>query len=1130
MSMIYRLHEGGANTLNGWEASQAPTTSQIQEIPDPQGGQMYLEVNSIPSPFGRLEFVRSAFEEVVASKQLEGDTLYHKVVSDTLDVAQIFFDLERLRKQGLVEVIEWVRKSELETLLQASGGHRELGRALDKYLEQDAESFNFDKLESVYILNYIGSDRVNDILPLGAISPVSLFVPAPGRDKDVASKTVVFGNDRPFDKDLCPLHKRADREFIKWIYAISKSVPSFSRLFKCVYEYLELVRSHLDASLREEVLRMSDDALSQGDYLPAEVTFGNPIYLLPGLPLYVRSDDAHKLIEKHSDFVISTKSRDIVGKKPLVLPTGTFKYPLHYVSDKWNPANVVPEADVRPLSSRTLPDDGTEYPYLTASDFLEDNLIKIANEIDDEVAWTAEQKQDAVSSTEYGCEYSYLLPLKPLFFEYFTPEELVEERMLLFKRKQGNEVVVELKIPIRGGQPITYERKYRSGGSFDVSNYCVQDLDHIELFLAETSRESRTLLAYEKRSDKPQLRFYGGDGTRLEISEQASLEMNKEQALIYAYRGKASFVQIEQKVRDVQCSGLILLQSKAKARLGSLVYSVDLGTTNTCISYKEGDGVPKLLEWSKEEQLVRSLTLRNDRYEFLAKLDSEIFLPLKSDVKTKLPMRTVLRAPKFVEWGEQQRAFLFSSPSFIYHREEDVAVRKNGTPAQAECFTGLKWARTTEEMNRLRSYIESLCFALALHAESRGSGGADLKLLWHYPEALRGNALKELSSYWSKSAQRYFGDDVEPQRLLEAISPYYYHHHNSGAVGATISIDMGGGTVDCLFVSAGEHGALEPRYQTSYLYGGNALYGSLSNYQPLGNAFAHVMLEYLKNQSEKTPDYISSSILKQMEEEMHNAKAEEAVSLFFALPDRLRTDAKDDLKVDLSFETMMITEGLQEQLQIIPFLYLAALAYQLANQAKALGEPIPSNILFSGMGSKILGVVDDELLKQLFTYIFAQVYGRSAGNIKIICSKDPKVATTSGGIYYAEKAHAFVLKASVAITLETIEERGAITDTSVLTAQLRKQVQDFTLFFKKLVQELRLEKDWGLSRESLALVGQELPQGLDDQLQALWTQLRSEQGLSPEEPLEEVGDALFLRIISERLRYLGLRLIGKIKQ
>ena len=54
-----------------------------------------------------------------------------------------------------------------------SNGHLYLADALRKYMKSDSKTYNFDKLQNIYLLNYIdGPDELNII---GATSPATLF-------------------------------------------------------------------------------------------------------------------------------------------------------------------------------------------------------------------------------------------------------------------------------------------------------------------------------------------------------------------------------------------------------------------------------------------------------------------------------------------------------------------------------------------------------------------------------------------------------------------------------------------------------------------------------------------------------------------------------------------------------------------------------------------------------------------------------------------------------------------------------------------------------------------------------------------------------------------------------------------
>lgn len=102
MSKIFRLYKEGTATYEDWNNSPAfPYNSTSRDtIEDPDGASAQHEITSIPSPFARIDLVKTAFKEVCKQDkqtkkiELNGNTIFHKMVSDTLDVAEIFFNLD----------------------------------------------------------------------------------------------------------------------------------------------------------------------------------------------------------------------------------------------------------------------------------------------------------------------------------------------------------------------------------------------------------------------------------------------------------------------------------------------------------------------------------------------------------------------------------------------------------------------------------------------------------------------------------------------------------------------------------------------------------------------------------------------------------------------------------------------------------------------------------------------------------------------------------------------------------------------------------------------------------------------------------------------------------------------------
>ena len=206
MAHVFRLYTAGGNdNIEGWNDSNGYGTKAISSISDPEGGSCKREITSIPSPFARIDLMKNAFRQVVESKDLDNkETIYHKLVSDCLDVAEIFFNIEKLRDK--FDIITWNKESSLKQLLEGGNpAHKQLGETLVMYLNQDAKAYNFDLLKNIYLLNYKGPDAPSQLNIVGATSPVTLFFTS-ANNLNYVSDHVRFGNDKPFDSDFQPLY------------------------------------------------------------------------------------------------------------------------------------------------------------------------------------------------------------------------------------------------------------------------------------------------------------------------------------------------------------------------------------------------------------------------------------------------------------------------------------------------------------------------------------------------------------------------------------------------------------------------------------------------------------------------------------------------------------------------------------------------------------------------------------------------------------------------------------------------------------------------------------------------------------------------------------------------------------
>lgn len=375
MAHVFRLYTtGGSDNIEGWSDSNGYGTKAISSISDPEGATCKREITSIPSPFARIDLMKNAFKQVVESKDLDNQqTIYHKLVSDCFDVAEIFFNIEKLRDK--FDIITWDKKDSLSLLLNSNNSaHRQLGETLSMYLNQDANTYNFDLLQNIYLLNYKGPDAPSQMNIIGATSPETLFFTS-ANDLSYVSRNVRFGNDKPFDSEFQPLYKR-DSEFILYWFGLKNywsqlqniTDRSFANLFKEVDEYLDLTYSYLLQEQKDSINRMTIAEMDK--YVSISITNNADVVEVLGCEL--------KCLNVNSSFKTDfTMDSDytIDGKKPLVLPVDTFRKPLIYTQDPWDNKTRVPIHDNAPLNKRKLPDDGRTYPYLTMGDFLEDTII-----------------------------------------------------------------------------------------------------------------------------------------------------------------------------------------------------------------------------------------------------------------------------------------------------------------------------------------------------------------------------------------------------------------------------------------------------------------------------------------------------------------------------------------------------------------------------------------------------------------------------------------------------------------------------------------------------------------------------------------------------------------------------------
>lgn len=976
MAKIFRLHKEGSNTLQDWDNSNRYSTHVIGQIADPNGASAQKEITSIPSPFARMDLVKSAFKEVVNSNNPDGNTIYHKMVSDSLDVGQIFFEIDKYRDD--IEIIVWDRQKDLDTLLNSKiSGHKSFGETLQMFLTQDAAAFNFNQLQRIYLLNYkIGPSRINII---GATSPATIFFTSANNLGYVSNK-IQFGQDKPFDSQYRSLYKR-DMEYQKLWYFLQSNIPGFATQFPEVDGYLNLCYQKLGTQDKQIILgtNISDTNFNE---INVNVNAGNKVEVL-GYSIYSRKIN----IPRNSDFEILS-SHMVNNQKPLVLPVDTFTTKAIYLQEEWDRLNKAPICDSRPLQNRTLPFDGAPYPYLTISDFLEETIIRLPSELN------ANAFFDGNQSRSNGI--SYLLPIKSLFFDFFTKEDLCgtlangQKMFELIPIATGVSVV--LRIPIQKGFVIEYHRTYFENNEpkIDATNNDGGLIDHDFTFAIFPNIEfNETTTAHYRFALIPENKavenytftcFKNNQPLPLQLIIRNDNYSKTFKCRIGVLEG-SSFDYAQIKISGKH--GIVIPKLHKQSGTDQFKFSIDFGTTNTHIEYSVNGSPSKPFDIQNTDQQIHQLLSTTEKTaQYIT--DFDIIPNLVGDKSVfKFPLRTALSEAKNISWNNPVIPIAHANIPFPYEKRNDYPYNKT--------ITGLKWSNDLNNTKRIKCYIESLFLILRNKVILNNGDLSQTKIVWFYPISMTRHRFNLFKSEWEAAYKKYFSNNINNIiPVTESIAPYEYYKRGFGANANMVNIDIGGGTTDVLISENGDIKHISSfRFAANSIFGNG--YGDNNGLKKNGiiNQFdaqlEQLISDNLKNDSEIKDIYNN---LKQKND------SADLATFFFSLVEN------EKLGGSINFSEILMKDDSQKMVFVI---FYVAIIYHLAQIMKLKTIKMPRYLSFSGNGSKIIQILttDKKHLEHFTKLIFEKVYGEKYNSNGLTIheiSKTPKEATCKGGI------------------------------------------------------------------------------------------------------------------------------------
>ncbi|MCM1078080.1 MAG: cell division FtsA domain-containing protein [Bacteroidales bacterium] len=1073
MSKIFRLYKEGTTTYEDWNNSPAyPYNSTSRDtIEDPDGASARHEITSIPSPFARIDLIKTAFKEVckpvgkTGVPNLNGKTIFHKMVSDTLDVAEIFFNIEKFKDK--VEIIKWDASAMLAELDSSdSSGHRYLADALRKYMQSDAKTYNFGSIRSIYLLNYIeGPDELNII---GATSPATLFFSNANRLEYV--NDIFFGEDKPFDEDYQPLYKR-DFEFVKYFFALRKSIPDFAGLFPELDAYLSCTYREISGQEKKNILNNLPETYLDG-LSSISVSDGSQsdIVEVIGYTLYRKTPQP---VTSVSDFTIKTTKTTLL--RPLVLPvsSGNKYSDLQYTTGKWGTSNAAPYLDNEGnLPERKLPYDGAQHPYLTISDFLENTILRVPHTLN-----TGNYFDGNISLRD--SRMAYLLPVKPLLFEYFTAEEIRSNMpdgkpMLEMEALAGKSgIAVTLRIPVKGNGKITYveyTRTYYNNSTADLENNkgglvetdftgfvmpqvkFLNDSDAVYNISCIQLPKGRTEFIFFKEDKKIQPKSITCRDKDLGLRKADNYLLDKT---------NFDFIQVRHQYGH---SGVMLPLLREQKNIEHFEFAIDLGTSNTHVEFRKDGEKPEAFSFSANERPLCEMFIP-EKNEYGASVDlvnetdimEKDFIPGeigRNDLR--FPTRTVLSCARTIDWKDAIDPFTLVNIPFTYDKRAEYPYNNY------RC--NIKWGNG-DDLRVMESYVRCLMLIIRNKVLLNNGDLQKTKIIWFYPISMAPKRLRRLKETWDDAYREYFGEGTT-ESMTESAAPIQYFFKRYSTATDLVNVDIGGGTTDIAFAKD-----KNISYVTSFRFASNVLFeDSFSELED-----SNGIIDRYKGEIRKIFEEKKLSELATVFGSKNNGRPANMASFLFGLKDN--TIAKSngiDIKT-LDFNRMLQED---ENYRIVFIIFYTSIIYHIAHIVRNLGLDVPRHISFSGNGSKVIRIVttDSKLLARYTKLVFEKILGRPYGKelelLGLERDSNPKESTCKGGIIGCEDEDnhdkTIVFKSDCSGLVTDADTYAAINDT--YKQHTVEAVDDFFMFvLEDMNKAFNFDRNFGVTALSVQI-------------------------------------------------------------
>ena len=485
----------------------------------------------------------------------------------------------------------------------------------------------------------------------------------------------------------------------------------------------------------------------------------------------------------------------------------------------------------------------------------------------------------------------------------------------------------------------------------------------------------------------------------------------------------------------------------------SYSFAIDFGTTNTHIEYVKGNSrtIEPFTINEGENQIVY-LTNMSENLAHLNIFDSDLMPTLITNSGMfHFPMRTSLVAGENTNWNAV-RTTIDANVNFIYEKRN-----KRGCNVE---YTNLKWANEDNNKQKIQCYIEHLFLLIRNKVLLNGGNLANTKIVWSYPNSMTTNRRNRLNNIFRDAFDKYIGaQDANLSNISESIAPYIYIKQSHPAVDRIVTIDIGGGTTDAVFVANNTVLGV-----TSFKFAADAIFGDgYTNYamnNRLIEHFAQDIIQKVENYGAIGEIYSAIS---------DSGSSKDIASFLFSLVQH--NDIPMNAKKSVDFNRILNED---DRFKLVFVIFYAALIYHVAELMREHGMDAPRHIAFSGNGSKVISILttDNKLLEHFTKYIFAKVYSKDcAKDLEIIYepNANPKANTAKGACSRGTLAiDENAIPNIIPCNLSENNVKYKDVDDQYLSTKVLPSVNKFLDFvFKDLINEFGIRDNFGVEANSI---------------------------------------------------------------